>query len=116
MVSGEVKAILDMLAEKFGTTVEMLWGILIKQAYVEGFRHGAFGMVILIAAIVILIVCYRIYNKSIEVDRDDIGTRFIGWAIALISFFFIIHNFNMMIGYLANPEYYALEMILNLLQ
>lgn len=43
----ELLARLDVLADKMGVTVEYLWGVLVKQAYVDGIRDVIIGVLLL---------------------------------------------------------------------
>ena len=113
--------ILTELADKFGTTVAHLWGVLVRQAYIS-----AIGDVLLsLALLVVTVIWYRIVRR--HTTRVDNGYGFkradwddeMGVALAWILCGFFL-GATIIAGVLAvqsvvtaifNPEYYALSQI-----
>jgi len=111
----EEKAIelLEQLAVQLGTTAEYLWGVLVRQAYVNAIISIIIEIVffIFIATYIKLLIKY--IHKS---DSDDYGIPlFIGGFISIIMFGFMIGGILDIVTGFVNPEYWALKEILRLI-
>lgn len=110
---------LQALADKFGTTVEHLWGVLVKQAAISATVDAA----IVIALVSVVVWGFRFVREitkepeQVEGERtkypecDDEGIILM-WAIwAVLTLLAVVGIFdvaqNIVAGYL-NPEYWAL--------
>jgi hypothetical protein len=106
------------LAEKFGTTAEHLWGVLIKQAPISA-ASQLFVMAITGAAAAFLcVVTKRLGAKAAAEDSSDIG-YFISTTLAAIAaiiftiaFFAGLDGLPLAISGFFNPEYWALKQII----
>lgn len=126
--------ILQQLAEKFGTTTEYLWGILIKQAYVTAGINILFFSLVLIFGFVLLILHKRFSKERTEIELCKLSDRtftrkytiyeekewtetvMIICVIIWVTLFLV--SFACLIGAvkaLANPGYWALKEVLNAL-
>lgn len=121
----EAEIILDMIAEKFGTTVDLLWGVLIRQVYVDATVHFIYlmciivGLFLLIRMVKWLVKDY--YEKSPSsdfesflIDSGPVGTlsvvaSLVFFILSLVSLPFLIES---IIGRFVNPEYYALKLLM----
>ena len=120
----ETLAILNRLAEKFGTTVEHLWGVLVKQAFISAVTDLFHVLTLLIVASAGLVFVYRKTRTPPETEKGDRPyVEFEGdfalfaWGIALIALVPIYVSVmasapNIISGFL-NPEYWALQQILH---
>ena len=105
---------LQILAEKLGVTIDYLWSVLLKQAYISAALELLF--------VLLVVVMWMALIKSREVIKkrlktiDDVGGGFtlfigsvftIGVTVAAISFIFTSASA------LINPEYWALKEILS---
>jgi heme/copper-type cytochrome/quinol oxidase subunit 1 len=110
----QIKPLLEELAKEVGTTTELLWEALVRQAYVDSFTQllqtGA--LVVLTIVSVRGMGCMR--RRAREDDWDPawltlliLGTigLCIAWTVA------IVYMGNIFTGFF-NPEYWALEKIL----
>lgn len=107
--------LLTALAIKFGTTVDHLWGVLVKQSVI----HGVTGFVIW-AAIAIMVgfgVRFVIDNTTgpdPEWD-DDIGVPF-AWTCSFVAVLLVtafgIADISDFITAILNPEFMALRWVL----
>lgn len=131
-VAQEVGAVLDVLAQRFGTTVEYLWEILVRQAAIEGWLN-LFGSVMCVIG---LFLCWRLivwarhkdaaelaqakaedkanggYRSSYYSRPDNTGyfiASIIGGTLLIILYFVYLFNG---LSYLLNPEFHALKYIL----
>ncbi len=107
---------IESLSDKLGTTAEHLWVILVRQSY-----NNAIGNMVIIAfAIIGLCLAFKganIWKKKIDEEGWDKD----GWGgiIALkivssvVSTIVITGNVTCCMQKLINPEYYALQIILN---
>lgn len=123
----EEKAIqlLEKLATQLGVTVEYLWSILIKQAYIAGIFNATLAGIVF--ALVILTVIWIISctkprlledgkkkSKYEEWNYDDLaGIIMIAQGIILtVGLTVFIYLLNSAFTALFNPEYWALNKIL----
>jgi hypothetical protein len=115
----DITPLLQSLAAKLGTTIEHLWGVLIRQAYIS-------AVLDLIQYAIIGYVFYRLVKFTRWYLRDDIaqdmgydlhedlGPLLVGaWVIvgslAIVAFFSLPGT----ITALLNPEYWALQKVLS---
>jgi len=114
----QITKLLEQLAIKLGTTVEYLWGVLIKQAHVNAIVNltfvGVSGLVIVIGLMFI--------PKIIKLDNekrtwDEMSIRNTTWIIYgivnTILLLILVMCLVPAITQLLNPEYWALQEILN---
>ena len=111
--------LIDRMAEKLGTTSEYLWGVLLKQAPIS-------ATITVFYFVIILFLGYGIYRLHLWLREEDEDGRSRYWhnddlaipmAVAAIIWagLFVIWFLtlgNAINGYI-NPEYWALEKILN---
>ena len=102
----------EKLAAKLGTTTEMLWGVLIKQAPIEGWSR-ILGIIIFG---IIFAVTAKLISKRTETDEYCDNLRWFLWLFwSMFFLFFIVIIASSISGIVAsfiNPEYWALQKIL----
>lgn len=109
------------LAEKFGTTAEHLWGVLVTQAAITGFTSAILNIV----ALGFLVFSVRFLgHKWIEVSKDGYDQNngwckdtvgygaFIVLVLALSWALLFLHGAGDVAGRIINPEYWALKQII----
>lgn len=116
----DVNQVLEQLAQAFNTTVDKLYPILIKQAYVEAIVN----IVTVIVFVAAWYVLYRIFFKRIGVKKDRYGMGMEDTSIfmvlvfslfSVISFVVILVSLVSIPTQLINPEYWALKQVLDAL-
>lgn len=120
------KQALTMLAEKLGITGEYIWGVLLKQAYISLFTQILlFSIVALVIYVLVRFAMGKMKTpKATDVNPYPVPAwgeedRFVSWIliatgmIAILIWSLVI--LNTAITVLANPEYWALQKILNAL-
>ena len=110
MSEGLLKS-LDLLAGKLGTTSEQLWGILVAQAHIAVIE----SMITAIGGVLLLIVCRVVWRKGENANCDDTASEFIAIIGGVLGVILIGYGFFSMITPLLNPDYYALQRILDAL-
>ena len=115
--------ILQALADKFGTTVEHLWGVLIKQAAIS----ATVDIVILIILASMFILCFlfvqkktmkpiQVYGESYKNAEWREENAFAAWLIlGIFGLIVLLYGFDSIRGIIAgifNPEYWALNKII----
>ena len=100
---------LQTLAGQFNTTVEFLWGVLLKQALVDGSLSVFTAAFFLIAGVWIQVTLSK--AKDLDSESWCIAT-FVLWAFCGPVIFF---NIQSALTSLINPEYWALRQVLRLL-
>lgn len=112
--------LLVTLATKLGTTVEYLWGVLIKQATIEGYLNIIY-CIIPIILIFLSVLYFKYYIKNKEKWEEECDGNEIYHGAGVISIFIITFVFLIMsiiifiptaITAFGNPEYWALQNIL----
>lgn len=118
----ELTPLLEKLAAKFGTTVEMLWDVLLKQAVIS----ATMDLIFCVGIVLGLGWCFRfVQRKTTPVPDTDSRYSYSDWGgegkgvawlvmavMAVIGAILIIAGVqNAVTGYM-NPQYWALEHIL----
>jgi hypothetical protein len=108
-IAKQVSEVLDVLAQKFGSTVEHLWGILIKQAYVE----GIISLVWVIISIIVGTISIKYIIKFFKEEDDGWEGMLFAICFGLIALSALVFclNINDTIRALVNPEFYAIKEI-----
>lgn len=115
---------LEQLAKAFNTTVDALYPILIRQAYVD----GVVAIIALLIPVIIAIIAYKMartnqkkindyYKKPDYWEWEDEGQ---GYAIAIsvasfATFIALLYFFSVAPTALMNPEYHAIKQIIKVL-
>lgn len=118
-MSENMEQLLIELAQKLGTTVEHLWGVLVRQAYVEALGDG----IIVIALTLFGLWLWRWAARFNERSKDDEFTEdekenyelasFLSGVVALVSWTFLIFGrLPDLFTKLLNPEFWALQEII----
>lgn len=98
----------DELLARLGTTVEHLWGVLLRQAPI----HGAFSIVFDVVACVALYYAWRtLYKWDGYVEDKDILYALLGCVTAFVCVY-VFYNLPMIAAAFFNPEYWALKQVL----
>lgn len=123
-VSEQLIEVIQVVSEKLGVAAEALYPILIKQAYVEGVEVLIQGLLSLVIAFISLKGVRHIWKSYRKQRLSDKGIddgegffMFIGvFLLSLICIFFFVLGVEQVtdsIGAFLNPEWYALEMLLD---
>ncbi|QFP93441.1 UNVERIFIED_ORG: hypothetical protein Xoosp15_176 [Xanthomonas phage Xoo-sp15] len=115
---------IDELAKQLGVAAGHVYEVLVKQQYVDGIsllvKSG-------ITIAILLLLMWYLFNKfmikNYTVIEDDYDFGFLVWIIggilALVTFFtilFIVGDITLGIKKLMNPEYYALETLMDFMK
>ncbi len=115
MMDGQVMETLRVLAEKFGTTTEFLWGILVRQAYVHGITA--------IVCFLLTSLCIFGWNWGVwrfKIPEEDNGDkrfgvymmRLFGLMLVFIWTCFFLSGMFEVATALINPEYWAIQQVM----
>jgi len=104
---------LNELSIKLGTTSEYLWGVLIRQAPIDGWINLSVMAVWVAVGVFALIFFYKKIND--ESWDEEFTVALLG--ISILSFVIIIVVagicFSDTVGAIVNPEYWAFQKILS---
>lgn len=100
--------LIEQLAQKFSTTTEHLWGVLINQAAVSA-TISLIWLIICTAGIVIIYNFYKANNR--KDDWENFPEFLFGISFGVYVIVVTALTSNIIIGYL-NPEYWALNDLL----
>jgi len=105
--------LLQSIAEKFGTTVEHLWNVLLKQAMLSAWIDGIIGVVTLGLWISAFFFVRKKTKSKWSKDEASMGWFVLGLAGC---FAFVLVGFcaSAVVTALINPEYLALKKFLEL--
>lgn len=123
-----VTSVLQAVAAKLGVASELLWMVLVKQAFISGISYLLFILV----TVVLTVIWYRVtkivhkyvtvgYKDPVYEGRiehwDDAHYIYvvIGWVIVAICYITILVDMSVMLGAFFNPEYWALNKVLSLI-
>lgn len=112
MTNVDINKVLEQLAIAFNTTVDAIYPILIKQAYVSGIMDLLFGIALILLAVAIATIIYKKWEAIYESDMEFIVVV-IALIFSLVAVFIIPISIFSGITTLANPEYWALKDILS---
>lgn len=117
--------LLEKMASKLGTTIEFLWGSLLKQAPISAMKHLLFFIITTIVGVLLFILHKRLMKEteigySVCSVYDHLKEKatvpmVIGAIIWLIFFLTSLILLEDVITGFINPEYWALNKILNML-
>ena len=112
--------VLTDLSQKLGVTVEHLWAVLVKQAFISGISD----LFIYTLLTVIAVIWYRGINKlskrtkksdksysDIQMEEGIWALFIVSGAILLVSSICSICSFGATLGKFLNPEFWALKQI-----
>jgi multisubunit Na+/H+ antiporter MnhB subunit len=118
-MSEDLNKQLAELANKLGVSVEHLWGVLVKQAYIDGFSSLATTLVcaLLCAVIIYAFLYFRRKFRNMpdqeQVQPFRILVEPFGFVIVGLILLFIValagNNLYWVISDFFNPEFYALR-------
>lgn len=113
--------LIEVLASKFGTTTEHLWGVLIRQAPINGAISLVIGILLTIVTVWLILLIKR---KMILVDTCH-GTQKAAWGddevylavcvafiLGVITIFYLSSSLPLIVAAFFNPEYWALNQLI----
>lgn len=111
---------LDILADKIGTTGTYLWHVLVKEGYISGIKDVGLSILFLIIFSISTPYAVKFWKKvykadAYKSDESDIAWGFVFSLLSLVGFVFFICFIYDGIGELFNPEYFALQKLLETL-
>lgn len=112
LVLDKIQPVLTDLAEELGVASKQLWGILIKQQYVDGFIYV---MDTLLIGGIILGIVYLIRKNWKKMEYDAGMWTFILGFIGIILVVLFANSYTGAIEHFVNPEYQALKDIFKLI-
>jgi hypothetical protein len=117
-VSEQINSVINNLAEKLGVAADKVYPMLVKQSYISGIAD----IIWIIVSIVIISIFGRLLFKSIKNPITDKWNDWTGWqigktiiTICILLIFVIVFSvcLNDGINALGNPEWYAIQNIIN---
>ena len=108
-----VTTALQPLAEKLGTTAQYVWTLQVRQSYVDG-SIALVGLLFGMAIVGLTIFLNWKHKDDEDYDFDLWGV--VSIIIMLFGLGFILININTVFNAFINPEYYALQQLINLVK
>jgi len=112
----QIAPLLEKLAEKLGTTVEHLWQVLVRQAYIAGVYDISFAVIFILASVVGIPKFVRLLKNWLQKGGDAeffapviAVASIVGWAVVAVI---VLSSIRDAVFALANPEYWALKEVL----
>lgn len=105
----EILKRIDALAAKLGVTAQYLWGVMVREAKVEGSLDG--GLCVICAA-----VSFWCGRRAVAMINSEDDVAILPIIIAFVTGVFALGFAYSSISGFANPEYFALNGILKALK
>jgi hypothetical protein len=103
------------LSEKLGTTTEYLWTILVHQARYD-IITSVIQMIIMFLIVYWTIKLHIKFYKSDAYYKDSVVFAMIfAGGLSIIMIIFFLNGFNELVSAIFNPEFWALNRILHIL-
>lgn len=109
MTNQKIAELIDQLAKSLGVAADHVWQVLVYQQYIDGIKQMIIYGVIFCVALVGFLKCLRLVRE--EEEFWIIGCVLFGLAVVMTFCEFVSS-----IGLLINPEYYAIQEILDALK
>jgi len=111
---------LDILGEKLGVAASHLWSVLVRQGVAVGIQDILIGLIWLGLWIAVLVISHRMRNVHAQADKFNSGEwTFGGYVVLGLGQLCLLgvgcYLFDGIV-YLMNPEYYALQTLLQTLK
>ena len=115
----EMTVLLEKLADKLGTTVEKLWGAMIKQAPISAAIELVTSIFLIVASIIII---RFVQKKTTELINEyhaawEEEGAFLAWVatgiLVIMTLYAVMFAFSNIVTALLNPEYWALSKIIS---
>lgn len=117
-MNNETASLLNKLADKLGTTAENLWAILLHQAPVD-------ATVTLIQSVIFLLTPFIVYKVHRRIEKMEYGygendaygiLMILSAIVSVVLVIIVICSISTIINGYLNPQYWALEKILDTLK
>ena len=111
----EIAPLLEKLAEKLGVTVEYLWKVLLKQAFISFVTDLIQYALLVIMSVIVWKIAKKVHREIENAVWDEIAYLPLGGVIMgiLILWIMVFSCIPTTITALINPEYWALDKILS---
>jgi uncharacterized integral membrane protein len=113
----ELAPLLEQLAAQLNTTVEFLWGVMIRQAQYE---FVFFIVGILVILFLYIAIHHVVLRAMIKMEENEENKAMASIIISIIGAFilllYILINGKSAMVALFNPEYWALQQILEFIR
>jgi hypothetical protein len=103
--------LLTELAQAMRELAPEVWAIYLRQAYIE----GASKLVPIVFYLPFVFIAWRVLCRNVTKSLDDVDTMVVAGIFALISSLIgivVVGEFVIALKMIANPQYYALQMLL----
>lgn len=117
-MDNKTEALIRELAEKFGTTSERLFEVLIRQAPISGITD----VIVILAWSFILYAFYRVIKRKTAILKDkmfsewDTDIAVVAWVLwGVVTFFTAIIvgvSMSSIVAAIFHPEYWAIQQLL----
>jgi hypothetical protein len=118
MTAQTLNEMLEVLSAKFGTTVEHLWGILIRQNIMESIVCLSVQLILVMVSVFFYFKTKK-YVNSMDPNYFDDTPAFVWgifWFISGSNVLVLLCNLSTYITAFLNPEYAALTKIIEIMQ
>lgn len=117
-IQKQVMDALEALAKALGTTAQYLWGVLLRQAYVQAAQEDVAAMVAIAGVIVLFrVLAYskkrREEDEYYDWDQIDFGFSIAGIIVLSLTAIVLL---IVSLGLWLNPAYYALQQIAEMIR
>lgn len=111
----ETRRMIEALASKLGTTVEHLWGVLLRQAYISFWTDILYYLITVAIVLFAIKFSLKAWRKGDESTWNDDEWRLLSIGLGLLALILTIVAIVCIsdtVTKIANPEYWALKELL----
>lgn len=113
-MNDETIKMLEALAVKMGTTAEYLWEVLVTQAVIGGWINIACCLAVLAIVCVLDIIVLKKRDDLLYDDKIMVTT--FAWALTAVALAFCLVKISFAVNAIANPEYWALKQVMEMVR
>ena len=116
-MENKLAEVLSNLAEVLGTTVDKLWGVLLRQAPISGTIDLTICIILIVASVCLFcFVWYKTARRNAcRLDWNGDYALF-AWTFAIVfglfTFWVVLTNAESIVSSFVNPEFWALQKLL----
>ncbi len=114
LILNKIQPVLQELAKSLGVRAELLWRILIRQQYIDGFLCLLWFIVGLVG--LKYLVNFGLYLRKTNHEKENDASWFVLALVSTSVFFVIGINFAEAVNHFLNPEFQALKDIFHLIR
>lgn len=114
LISTKLDATMTSIASKAGVAVDHFWPIFVRQQMIEGICNFA----LMFFGILIVLICLKTFTWADKNEKESVAciSMIVGMCIFVITSAFIFAGFSDALSKVINPEYAAVQSIIQMVK